>query len=388
MDDRAFAGAWPGRAPEPIRPGSRGAIRRSSFCAAISGLDARRGALDGLGMLLTHVVEPAWGIGAADERVNVWLRGAPHLGTHPGLSGGVDPRRRGGAADRRGIDCTRLRHVRDSGALAAFVVFALGVEAASYRVTTLAVHSHRPRVVRLESLAANATYPSGHTAAAIAVYGGLALLVTSRFTRAAFRAWAWAIAVLLGLRRHVAHVSRDASPAGHHGRGRHWRGRAGRGSCSPVGLPARRRRARERPLMNIAVIAHSGQVAARRVARAAARPRGRRSRGPALVRGAEEPEGARPRCGERSTTGADLIFAWGGDGMVQRCVDVLSGTRRQPCHRPGRDGESLRRQPRGFRRTSAKPSRSGFAVSAGGSTSAGSTASGSQSWQGPGSTRR
>jgi diacylglycerol kinase family enzyme len=23
--------------------------------------------------------------------------------------------------------------------------------------------------------------------------------------------------------------------------------------------------------------------------------------------------------------GADLVFAWGGDGMVQRCVDVLAG---------------------------------------------------------------
>ena len=24
--------------------------------------------------------------------------------------------------------------------------------------------------------------------------------------------------------------------------------------------------------------------------------------------------------------GADLIFVWGGDGMVQRCVDVVAGT--------------------------------------------------------------
>ena len=25
--------------------------------------------------------------------------------------------------------------------------------------------------------------------------------------------------------------------------------------------------------------------------------------------------------------GAELVFAWGGDGMVQRCVDVLAGTK-------------------------------------------------------------
>ena len=24
--------------------------------------------------------------------------------------------------------------------------------------------------------------------------------------------------------------------------------------------------------------------------------------------------------------GADLVFVWGGDGMVQRCADVLAGT--------------------------------------------------------------
>jgi undecaprenyl-diphosphatase len=150
----------------------------------------------GLGMLLTHVVEPAWGIGAADERVNVWLAAhrtsarteASLLGSI--LAGGVVlPIVAGSTA----LACIMFRKWR----IAAFVVFALGVEAASYRVTTLAVHSHRPRVVRLESLPANATYPSGHTAAAIAVYGGLALLLTSRFTSGAFRACAWTIALLL-----------------------------------------------------------------------------------------------------------------------------------------------------------------------------------------------
>jgi undecaprenyl-diphosphatase len=79
--------------------------------------------------------------------------------------------------------------------VAAFVLFALGVESASYRITTLVVHSHRPRVVRLESLPVNASYPSGHTAAALAVYGGLVLLLTSRFTSGVFRGSAWLFAV-------------------------------------------------------------------------------------------------------------------------------------------------------------------------------------------------
>jgi membrane-associated phospholipid phosphatase len=78
--------------------------------------------------------------------------------------------------------------------LVAFFVLALAVESATYRVTTFFVHSHRPHVHRLESLPVNASYPSGHTAAAIAVYCGLALLITSRFKNDAVRVTAWLVA--------------------------------------------------------------------------------------------------------------------------------------------------------------------------------------------------
>jgi membrane-associated phospholipid phosphatase len=86
-----------------------------------------------------------------------------------------------------------FRHWR----LAAFAVFSLAVESATYRATTLVVHSHRPAVARLEHLPVDASYPSGHTAAAIAVYGGLALLLTSRFTDVVFRALTWAVVLAI-----------------------------------------------------------------------------------------------------------------------------------------------------------------------------------------------
>ncbi|HEX4518746.1 MAG TPA: phosphatase PAP2 family protein [Gaiellaceae bacterium] len=79
--------------------------------------------------------------------------------------------------------------------LAAFLIFALAVESAAYRTTTLVVHRHRPKVVRLEHLPVNASYPSGHTAAAIAVYCGLALLVTSRVASRWARVAIWMVAV-------------------------------------------------------------------------------------------------------------------------------------------------------------------------------------------------
>jgi membrane-associated phospholipid phosphatase len=148
----------------------------------------------GCGLLVTRVLEPAWGIGAADERVNTWLA-AHRTGTLTDASlvgsivagGVVLPIVVGSIA----LVCAMLRKWR----IAAFTVFALGVESASYRLTTLVVHSHRPRVARLESLPVNASYPSGHTAASIAVYGGLALLITSRVRRPAVRAFVWTVAV-------------------------------------------------------------------------------------------------------------------------------------------------------------------------------------------------
>ena len=81
--------------------------------------------------------------------------------------------------------------------IAAFAVFVLVVESATYRVTSLAVPRDRPHVHRLEDLPANASYPSGHTAAAIAVYAGLLLLLNSRLQTRGLRICAWAIAIAI-----------------------------------------------------------------------------------------------------------------------------------------------------------------------------------------------
>jgi undecaprenyl-diphosphatase len=81
--------------------------------------------------------------------------------------------------------------------LAGFLLFALAVESGSYRATTLLVHRHRPEVHRLENLPVNASYPSGHTAAAIAVYCGIAVLLTSRIANRWAKAGIWLVAVLI-----------------------------------------------------------------------------------------------------------------------------------------------------------------------------------------------
>lgn len=81
--------------------------------------------------------------------------------------------------------------------IAAFAAFVLAVESATYRVTSIAVPRDRPTVHRLEQLEVDASYPSGHTAASIAVYSGLVLLLTTRFTSSLKKALAWTAAILL-----------------------------------------------------------------------------------------------------------------------------------------------------------------------------------------------
>jgi membrane-associated phospholipid phosphatase len=88
--------------------------------------------------------------------------------------------------------CAFLRH----WLIAAFAVFVLAVESATYRVTSIAVPRDRPTVHRLEQLEVDASYPSGHTAASIAVYSGLVLLLTTRFTSSLKKALAWTAAIL------------------------------------------------------------------------------------------------------------------------------------------------------------------------------------------------
>ena len=152
----------------------------------------------GVGELVKHALLPAAGIGSGDESVNVWL--AAHRDptrTDVSLVGSTV----GGApvlpilVGLIALGFASLRHWR----LAAYVVFGLAVESALYRVTTLFVHRDRQGVVRLDHLPVDASYPSGHTAASVAVYSGLALLLTSRYTNGRLRIVAWTAAVLMTL---------------------------------------------------------------------------------------------------------------------------------------------------------------------------------------------
>jgi undecaprenyl-diphosphatase len=148
------------------------------------------------GLLLTHVVLRSHQVAADDERVVAFLvRHRDGTLVDASLIGSIIA---GGVvlpavAGVLAVFAAALRQWR----VAALFVFALAVESASYRTATFFVHRHRPPVNRLENLPVNASYPSGHTAASIAVYCGIALLLTSRFTRTWQRVSIWAVAVAI-----------------------------------------------------------------------------------------------------------------------------------------------------------------------------------------------
>jgi membrane-associated phospholipid phosphatase len=89
--------------------------------------------------------------------------------------------------------------VRRQWLLAAFVVFVIAVESGTYRATTLLVERERPPVERLEALPVDASFPSGHTAASVALFGGLLLLLASWVGRRWFTVAALALAAVIAL---------------------------------------------------------------------------------------------------------------------------------------------------------------------------------------------
>ena len=128
------------------------------------------------GWLLKTYALPEHGFGHADEHVNVVLaRHRSGLGNDASywLSGIGDIFAIPAMVAITAIVAMVLRKWR----VAAFIVAAIAVEAATYRVTTLLIHRDRPHVHRLDGLPVNASYYSGHTAASVAVYCGVGLLI-------------------------------------------------------------------------------------------------------------------------------------------------------------------------------------------------------------------
>jgi undecaprenyl-diphosphatase len=95
--------------------------------------------------------------------------------------------------------------VKRAWAQCGLLVIAMAAEGGVYLVATYFVSRDRPAVPRLEDLIVADSYPSGHTAAAMALYGSLCIIVWSltrhRFWRGFFLALAVVAPLIVGTSR-------------------------------------------------------------------------------------------------------------------------------------------------------------------------------------------
>jgi membrane-associated phospholipid phosphatase len=181
------------------RIGDAYADRRPAVLYAVAlvlGYLVAAGLTIGLGFLLVDALVPVHAIGHSDEAVNTWLAGH-RTGTRNSLSdiGSMigDVPVLPVIVALVVIASAATRHWRVAG----FVLGAILVEVGTYRVASLIVHRHRPTVHRLDHLPVMESFPSGHVAASVAVYGSLAIVATSIARRGAVTIVAWSLAVLL-----------------------------------------------------------------------------------------------------------------------------------------------------------------------------------------------
>lgn len=151
-----------------------------------------------LGLVLIHVLLPIGGLGEADEDISQWL--ADNRSPTQQDVSWVGSTLSGGHVIPAVIGiCLVTFLIMRRWLLAAFVLFVVAVESGTYRVTSWIVERQRPDVPRLESLPVDASYPSGHAAAAVALYGGLLLLLASRLQSAFVRILALVLGVAIPL---------------------------------------------------------------------------------------------------------------------------------------------------------------------------------------------
>jgi undecaprenyl-diphosphatase len=151
-----------------------------------------------VGRLLTEILVPHLGVGLAERSYNDWLEDhrAPFredvswIGST--LSGGLV------IPIVVAIACITLA-IRRWWRLGAFFLTAILIEVSAYRAIVSLVPRERPDVDRLEDLPLLHSFPSGHVAASVAVYGSLALVLAARVRHSRWRYAAYALGVLLPL---------------------------------------------------------------------------------------------------------------------------------------------------------------------------------------------
>ena len=167
----------------------------AGLIVAVFGWIVVTGAIIGLGALLVHVVlHGAFGSwdydivrDVAGDRTGP-LTDASWVGS--GLAETV-------TVVAAGLGLTVFLIMKRAWRAAGLVVLSLVLEITAYLAVTNIVHRQRPFVEQLEQRRQGASFPSGHTAAAVVLYTLIAVVVTMYVTNVLARRVAWAAVVLV-----------------------------------------------------------------------------------------------------------------------------------------------------------------------------------------------
>jgi membrane-associated phospholipid phosphatase len=162
--------------------------------------------LVGLGYLVTHVIERG-SLGTWDHHVSVWF--SVH-GRRPwnGLTGSVtlaaDTFEVAGVA----VILTVVLLFRRWGRQSFLLATSLAIELSVFLIANKVVKRPRPHIRHIGGTPSTYSFPSGHTAATIALYGGIAVIVCAATTQRGLRVLAWTITVLLTVAVGISRVYR------------------------------------------------------------------------------------------------------------------------------------------------------------------------------------
>jgi len=159
-----------------------------------------------LGVLLTHVLEHGF-IGAWDHHVIAWLvKHRTSLGNR--VSGDLTWMADTITVCAVALVMTAVLFVRRWGRQSLVIAAGLVVELAVFLSVNSLVARPRPGVAHLGGTPSTYSFPSGHTAAAIVLYGSLAVIVTAATDRVAPRMIAWILAALVTIAVALSRVYR------------------------------------------------------------------------------------------------------------------------------------------------------------------------------------
>lgn len=218
---------------------------------------------------------------------------------------------------------------------AAFLALAVSLQSLVFLVITVAVDRHRPDVDRLDGSLPTSSYTSGHTGAATALYGGLAVLALSRLRgpwRTVVACLLCLVPLMVGVARLYRGMHHPTDVAGGLVNGSLSLLIAGRALLTdglvtappaPAPEPAAGRPwrvpGRTAVIFNPTVTGQADREALRRVLE----HHGHRA--PAFVETtADDPGGGQTAAAVRD--GATLVVVCGGDGTLRAAADALAGS--------------------------------------------------------------